>query len=97
VRRKVVDELGNRIADAAHLIFVERTALCVSLCEPQTLQQDFVVIGCEWPLLQKDAGLIGRLNGVAGQHALVNQLRRSKGRFIAEHHVKKLEVIDMAT
>ena len=40
VRRKVVDKLGNRIADAAHLVFVERTALRVNLCEPQTLQQD---------------------------------------------------------
>ena len=26
--------------------YVERTALRVNLCEPQTLQQDFVVIGC---------------------------------------------------
>ena len=35
VRRKVVDKLSDRIADAAHLIFIERTALRVSLCEPE--------------------------------------------------------------
>src|SRR3984957_14161367 len=97
VRRKVVDKLSDRIADAAHLIFIERTALRVSLCEPQTLQQDFVVIRREWLLLQKDTGLIGRLNGVARQHALISQFRGSKRRFIAEHHLKKLELIDVAT
>ena len=74
--REVVDDLGNRIADPMHPVFVEQTALRVCLRKPQAFQQDFVVVGRERFFFQKDAGLIGRLNGVPRQHPLVDQFRR---------------------
>ena len=69
---EVVNDLGNRVADPIHPVFVEQTALRVRLREPQTFQQDFVVVGRERFLFQKDTGLIGRLDGIPRQHTLVD-------------------------
>ena len=50
--------------------------ICVGVGEPQAFDQDLVVIGDQWPVLQKGLRLLGCLHRIARQHPLIDQLCR---------------------
>ena len=64
--------------------------------ELQSLQRDLVVVGRQRALLQQLLGVLERLVGIAGEHALVEVLGRAQRRPVAEQHVEEFEPLDMA-
>jgi hypothetical protein len=75
---------------------IERAACEVVLRKLQPGQRHLVVVGRERPLLEKLLGFFHGLGGIVGEHALVEDLRRRERRPIPEHHIEKLEALDMS-
>ena len=92
---QVIDHLEDRSFDLLGLRTVERAACEVVLRELQPGQCHLVVVGQERPLLEKLLGFFHGLGGVLGEHPLVEDLRRRERRPIAEHHIEKLEALNM--
>ena len=73
---EILDKLRDGALDALELLTCQNAARGVVDRELKTFQGDLVVIRREGALLQKLLGMLLRLVGVAGQHALVKILDR---------------------
>ena len=93
---EIVDDLRHGVADAHPARLVELSPVGVRLRELEALDQNFLVIGGERLVLEIGLRLLGRLDRISGQHALVGQLGGRKHRLVAEHHVEEFQPVDMA-
>ena len=64
---EVVDDFCYGIADTLQPIIVKQATLGISLCEPQALQEDFIVVGCKRLFLQKRPCVFRCLDGISRQ------------------------------
>ena len=96
----MVGQVGHQGSDAVpdlvEPLAVQDPAQRVVGRQPQPLDGDLVVIGCQRAFLEQQLGLPQRLVRVVGQHALVEILDRREGGTVAEQDVEEFQPVDMA-
>ena len=94
---EVADKFGNRIANPGHAGLIQRAALGVDLGQLQTFQRHLVKIGRQRFFFQEFFGLSRRLGRIAGQHPLIEHLRRRERGPVTENHIEEFKALDMSS